>query len=151
MDTQKTDRPSGSMASDDELLRETGEIIIPLVNEEIEASTRLLQTRIRIRTAVASHVERVEVPLKHDTFEVKRVPVGRIVDEAVHTRIEDGVTIIPVMEERIITSKQLVLLEEIHLIPRSSTEIHVEDVALRREVVTVERFPGSTETINSDD
>lgn len=150
MDMRKPDRHSDNVTSGDELLRDAGEIVIPLVSEDIDAFARPLQTRVRIRTVVESHVERVEVPLQHDTFEVRRVPVERILDEAVHARIEDGVTIIPVMEERIVTHKELVLLEEIHLIPRSSTETHVEDVTLRREVVTVERFPGGTEARNSN-
>jgi uncharacterized protein (TIGR02271 family) len=150
MPERKPDQRRFEVISDDDLLRDSGEIIIPLASEEIAASTRPLQNRVRIRTSVASHVERVEVPLQQTGIEVKRVPVGRVLDEAARTRTEGDVTIIPVMEERLVTRKELVLLEEIHLIPRSSTTTHVEDVTLRKEVVTVERFRGSTEAGSSD-
>lgn len=150
MPKRKPDQRRFDVISDDDLLRDSGEIIIPLASEEIAATTRPLQNRVRIRTSVTSRVERVEVPLQQTGIEVKRVPVGRVLDEAARTRTEGDVTIIPVMEERLVTRKELVLLEEIHLIPRSSTTTHVEDVTLRREVVTVERFPGSTEAGSSD-
>lgn len=150
MPGRKPDQRRFDVISDDDLLRDSGEIIIPLASEEIDVHTRPLQGRVRIRTAVTSHVERVEVPLQQTGVEVKRVPVGRVLEEAARTRTEGDVTIIPVMEERLVTRRELVLLEEIHLIPRSSTTTHVEDVTLRREVVTVERFPGGTEAGSSD-
>jgi uncharacterized protein (TIGR02271 family) len=132
-------RSSG--AGRDENPGDAEEIVIPLAHEEVRAYARPLQTRVRIHKSVETRTERIEIPLQHEGVEVRRIPVDRVVTEAVQTRKEDGVLIIPVMTERLVLRKELVLLEEIHLVPVSGTETHTEDVTLRTEVVTVERGP----------
>jgi stress response protein YsnF len=140
------DSASGPGADDvireEDLLRGTDEIIIPLVREEVSVAAQPRETRIRIHKSVESQVERIELPLRHEGFEVRRVPVNRVIDEAAGTRTEDGVMIIPVMAERVVTRKELVLLEEIHLVPQVRSETYSEDVTLRTETVSVERIPG---------
>ena len=46
---------------------------------------------------------------------VERVPVDQFVDEAPQVRTEGDVTIIPVLEERYVLEKRLVLVEELHI------------------------------------
>src|SRR5690606_17611697 len=87
---------------------------VPLVTEEVEVGKRERHTRVQVHKTTETRTERIEVPLHHTMFEVKRIPVDRVLTEPVGTRNEGGTTIIPVMEERVVVSKELVLVEEIH-------------------------------------
>lgn len=146
-------RPDGSFAlalNADELeTLETNpsaeEYVIPLVEEELVIGKREQQQRLRVHKQVGTRTEHIEVPLLRSEFEIERVPIGRPVDEAPEAREEDGVTIIPVMEERLVLHKQLVLKEEIHLIRRQVTETYRDEVTLREEEVSVERLPAGEE------
>jgi len=46
---------------------------------------------------------------------VEHVPIGRMVETAPPVREEDGVTVIPVIEEVVVTETRLVLREELHV------------------------------------
>jgi hypothetical protein len=59
-----------------------------------------------------------EASLLKEDVDVQRIPVNRVLDRPVDTRIEDGVTIIPVMEERWKLEKQLILKEEIRIVKK---------------------------------
>jgi stress response protein YsnF len=55
-------------------------------------------------------------------------------------REEGDVTVIPILEERIVTRTELVLVEEVR-IHRDHSDYHdPQRVTLRKEVVAVERF-----------
>jgi len=57
-------------------------------------------------------------------------------------REEDGVLIVPVLEERLVVTTELVLKEEIRITKKSRTEMVREPVRLRSERVEVERLEG---------
>lgn len=63
----------------------------------------------------------LDASLFREDIDVQRVAVNRILDAPVETRIEDGVTIIPVMEERLKVEKQLILREEIHIVKKRTS------------------------------
>ena len=67
------------------------------------------------------------------------MPVDREVEAAPEIRTDGDVTIIPVVEERIIVAKQLVLKEEIHIRRRRSVETVQIPVSLRRQQGVVTR------------
>jgi stress response protein YsnF len=72
-------------------------------------------------------------------FEVTRVAVDREVAEAPEIRVEGELTIVPVIEERLVIEKRLFVVEELHL-RRSVTSRQVElPVTLRRTEVDVDR------------
>jgi len=73
---------------------------------------------------------------------VERVPVGRPVEAAPPVREEDGVLIVPVLEERLVVTTQLILKEEVRITKRSRTEQVREPVTLRSERAEVERLEG---------
>ena len=56
-------------------------------------------------------------------------------------RTEDGVTIVPILEEVLFVEKRLVLKEELHIRRRVSTETVQVPVVLRKERAVVERVP----------
>jgi Domain of unknown function (DUF2382) len=63
----------------------------------------------------------VDPRLFKEDIDMQRVPVNRVLDAPAEIRIEDGVTIIPVMEERLKIEKQLVLREEIRIVKKRTT------------------------------
>ena len=82
----------------------------------------------RAETRTESHIQTVseahgtlDPSLFKEEIDVQRVPVNRIIDAPVETRVEDGVTIIPVMEERLKIEKQLILREEIRIVKKRTT------------------------------
>ena len=78
--------------------------------------------------------------LDEDVVEVTRVAVGREVDIAPEVRTEDGVVIVPVLEEVLVVEKRLFLKEELH-IRRSVTQEEVEvPITLRKQRAVIERL-----------
>jgi stress response protein YsnF len=92
----------------------------------------------------------VERLLRSDTVEVERVPIGRVVETAPEPREQDGVWIVPVVEEELVLRTRLVLKEEVHIRRIQGTRPVRHDVRLRREVVTAEHLPVTTPDIKKD-
>ncbi|MFW5972631.1 MAG: YsnF/AvaK domain-containing protein [Bacteroidota bacterium] len=113
---------------------------IPIVEESLRARKEVQETgRVRISKRTETHTETIDEPLLRENVEVRRIPVDRVVDGPVEIRREGDVTIIPVMEERLVVQKQLVLKEELHVERRASTHHDPQHVDVRRERVTVQR------------
>ena len=71
---------------------------------------------------------------------VERVPINRPVEGAPpEPREENGMLVIPVLEEIAVVEKRLVLREEVRVTCRSTTTTDSRVVTLRREVADVER------------
>ena len=98
----------------------------------------------RVGARVSVRTETVDVPvseeLRTESVEVERVPVDRIVAEPPGARVEDGITIVPVVEEVLV--RQFRIVEEVRLVPRVETTVHEETVTLRRQEAVVEEAPG---------
>ena len=77
--------------------------------------------------------------IRREHVEVTHVPVDREVTEAPPIRTEGDVTIVPVLEERLVVEKRLFLVEELHL--RRSTRIEQVEIptTVRRMRVEIER------------
>ena len=78
--------------------------------------------------------------LTEETVEVTRVPVDRRVEKPPEVRIENGVTIVPILEERLVVDKQLFLKEELHIRRDIRTETVDVPVTVRSERAIVERL-----------
>ena len=119
------------------------EEIIELAEEQLRVSKREVERgRVVIRTRVEERDEIAEVALRQEDVTVERVPVGRPVETAPSVREEDGVLIVPVVEERLVVTTELVLKEEIRITKKSHTEMVREPVRLRTERVEIERLEG---------
>src|SRR5215217_6384255 len=89
---------------------------IALVEERLEVGTREIERgRVQIRTKVDTREELVETALRQDEVQVDRVPIDRPVETVPVVREEDGVLIVPIMEERLVVTKQLFLKEELRI------------------------------------
>jgi uncharacterized protein (TIGR02271 family) len=134
------------------------ELAIPVTEEQLHVRREVVDTgrTLRVRKQVEEVPATVREPVTTEMVEVQRVAVGRVVDEPPAVRHEGDVMVVPVVQERLVMRKELVLVEEIHLTRRREVTQAQADVVLRRERVTVERFdpdtgqwhaePGSTTT-----
>lgn len=120
--------------------------VIPVVEERLEVGRRTVETgAVRVRKRVDEVKEQVREPLASEYVDVERVPIGRVLQEPVGIRHEGDVTIVPVIEERLVTRKELVLVEEIRLTRRRELREANEEVTLRRESAVVERLDPTTQ------
>jgi len=118
-------------------------LMIPVVEETARIDKRVVETgRVRVSTRTETVDQVLCESLRSNTVEVTRVPVDRTLSEGEVppvVRDEDGVMIIPVLEEILVVEKRLVLKEELH-IRRSSADEDVEvPVTLRKQRAVVER------------
>lgn len=123
------------------------ELVIPVIEERLDVHREAVDTgrTLRLRKQVEEVRSDVRVPVATEVVDVQRVPVGRVVDEPPAVRHEGDVIVVPVIEERLVTRKELVLVEEIRLTRRREmTETEVGPVLLRRERVVAERFDPDT-------
>lgn len=116
---------------------------IPLLEEQLRVGKRVVETgRVRIRTVVDENRVWVREDLERESVEVVRVPIDRQVDVVPQVRVENDVIIVPVVEEVVVVEKRLVLVEELHVHRRRTTEHVEEPVTLRRTRAEVERVEG---------
>ncbi len=116
------------------------EVVIPLMEEELEAGTHEVKTgAVRVEKRVEQRVRRVQMPLVQEDVEVRRVAINRVVAEAPKVRRKGETIIVPVVEEQMVVTKRLVLKEEIHLVKRRSRNRVVKDVTLDKERAEVRR------------
>jgi len=123
-------------------VRDARGLVIPVVEERLEVARERVETgRVRISKSVEAREVVVDDPLKRETVRVEHVPINQVVTgEVPQVREEGDVTVIPILEERIVTRTELVLVEEVR-IHRDHSEYHdPQRVTLRKEVVAVERF-----------
>lgn len=116
--------------------------VIPIVEETLTVGKRMVETgKVRITKTVRETEEVVNEPLLREAVSVERVPVNRVVSAPEAARREEGVLIIPLYEETLVVEKRLVLLEELRITIKQSTETSSQTVTLRREEAHVENLP----------
>ncbi len=126
-------------------LREGGEVIVPLVEEQLRVGKRIRETgRVRLQKIVETRQETVDEPLLREEVEIERVPIGTYVDAPVAVRQEGDVTVIPVLEEVLVVEKRLRLREELRVTKRRTEVREPQEVTLRTERVEVERLAAET-------
>jgi len=116
------------------------ETSIPLVDEHVTVDKRVVETgRVRIRSVVDEKLVRVSEELEREDVSIERVPVNREVTERPQSREENGVLIVPVLEEVLVIEKRLMLKEELHIHRHPKRERVEEAVRLRSMRAEVER------------
>jgi uncharacterized protein (TIGR02271 family) len=115
--------------------------VIPVVEEELVARTREVKTgTVRVTKKIEQVRKVVTAPAVRDVLQVRRVPVGRVVESIPSMREEGDVLVIPVVEEELIIQKRLVLKEEIHIKRRRRRTSISKEVTLDREHAVVEKL-----------
>ena len=110
-----------------------GEAIrVPLAQEEVRLEKHSVETgRVRVRTLVEEKSVVLRDTVERQSAEIERVPVARVVTRMPKVRQEGEVTIIPIVEERLVATRQLVLVEEVR-VRRAARSEPVEIAATRR-------------------
>lgn len=125
-------------------MNEEQNLVIPLLEERVSTSKREVETgRVRVRTRVEERQEIASAELARDEVEVERVPANREVAEMPEVRQQGTTTIVPVVEEVLVVEKKLVLVEEIHLTRKQSTEEFTQPIILRAQRAEIEREDSS--------
>jgi uncharacterized protein (TIGR02271 family) len=123
------------------------EASIPLVQERLTLDKRSVETgRVRIHTVVDEKLVRVAEDLERDDVTIERVAVNAEVTEAPRTREENGVLIVPILEEVVVVEKRLFLKEELHVHRNRKRERVEEAVRLKSMRAEVERVAAEERT-----
>jgi uncharacterized protein (TIGR02271 family) len=116
---------------------------IPVLQEELEVGKRKVETGVtRVKKTVHEREEVIDEPLVKEEVQVERVPINRYVEGPVPVREEDGVTIVPLLEEVLVVEKRLLLKEELRITKRTKTVRDPQRVILRSEEALVEHGNG---------
>jgi uncharacterized protein (TIGR02271 family) len=94
---------------------------------------------VRIRKTVSEREEIVDEPLMREEVQVKRVPVGRVVDGPVPVRHVGNTMIVSLLEEVLVVEKRLMLKEELHITKEQVETYKPQRFSLRSEEAFVER------------
>ncbi len=127
---------------------DTQDAVISVIAERLRIGKRVVEGEgVRVRVVTDEEATPASVTLRSERIEVERVAVGRVVESAPPVREENGVTIVPVMEEVVVTETRLVLKEELHIRRVAETREHQQTVLLRRQRAEVERLPATGKPI----
>ena len=119
---------------------------IPVVEETATVSTRrVVSGRVRIATQTEEINHLLPTELASVDVDVVRVPIDRRVDTIPDVVTEGEVTIIPVVEERLVVTRELYLREEIHVRRIEHKETIDVPATTRRQTVQIERLPADLE------
>ena len=125
---------------------------IELAEEQLEIGKREVERgRVVVRTRVEERDEIAEIELRQDEVTVERISRGVPVETTPTVREEDGVLIVPVVEEQLVVTTRLILKEEIRITRRSRIEFAGEPVRLCSEQVDIERLEGRTTILLNPD
>ena len=118
-----------------------GNPTVPLLEERASIEKRTVTTgKVRVVTHTETVEELVRAVLEGEEADVVTVELDQTVNGAApQVRTEDGVTIIPVLEEVLVVEKRLVLKREIRIRKRSTSETVEITVSLRKQRAEVER------------
>ncbi|MCJ2124613.1 YsnF/AvaK domain-containing protein [Methylobacterium sp. J-077] len=118
-------------------------VTLPLIAETARIDRRAVETgRVRVSTRTETVEEVLRETLRSDHVGVTRVAINRTLAEGEMppaVREENGVTIIPVLEEILVVEKRLVLKEEVHVRQTTAGEDVEVPVTLRRQHAVIER------------
>jgi uncharacterized protein (TIGR02271 family) len=118
-------------------------VTLPLIAETARIDKVAVETgRVRVSTRTEAVDQVLRETLRSDMVGVTRVPINRTLAEGETppvAREENGVTIIPILEEILVVEKRLVLKEEVHVRQTTAVEDVEVPVTLRRQHAEVER------------
>ncbi|MEN4833832.1 YsnF/AvaK domain-containing protein [Pantoea vagans] len=123
---------------------EGSEQVLSLAEETVEVSKqRVIDGHVRVTRQVTEHQQKIALMLRQQTADIQRIPKSERLTEMPAIREENGVLIIPIVEEEVEIVRHLVLKEEWH-IRKVVSEVETEQiVSLRRQQAHLTRIPCS--------
>ena len=114
------------------------EVLIPIVEERPVVSKEEVTTGlVRVSTRTEQRVVHVDDTIRKTVVDIQRLPINQFVEVEPQSREEDGVLIIPVVEEVLV--KRMFLKEELRITRTSTLEPVERDVTLRVMHADVQR------------
>lgn len=116
---------------------------IPVVQEELHIGKRTVDTGrgVRLHKTVTEEAIRIDEPLAQQGLEIEHIPINAWVEGPAPVQRQEGDTlVVPVLEEVLVVEKRLRLKEEIRITAKATYRHASEQVILRHEQVSVERF-----------
>lgn len=124
---------SGDLPEDVQLLQK-------LYAERIEVKVEKRELGVvTARVETESREQIVNEDLTEERVEIFHVPIGRPVDACPPVRVEGDTTILSIVEEVLVITRQLVLKEEMHMKKVRTTRNHTEAVPLREQHAVISR------------
>ena len=116
---------------------------IPLVAERLKIERKQVESgRVIVKTTTKRTPVVVDEVLDTDDVTVERVPIGELMDEPVTPHVtDDNVLVVPILEEVLVITRRLRLVEEIRIRQRTRARRHHETVQLRHQEAHVQRIP----------
>lgn len=112
------------------------EYIIPVIEEEVVLGKRLVSKGgVIVSKEVITEESSIETPVATEHIDIERIPVNQYQESRPEIRQEGDTMIIPVLKE--VVEKRLLLVEEIRITKKVTSETRQEKVTLTREKVTV--------------
>ena len=115
------------------------QLVLALHAEDISVGKRRSMRTIQVRRETRSRDTVVEEALTNTGIVIEHVPMGQFIDAIPAVREEGDLTILPVVEEVVVTQRRLRLVEEVRIRRVQTTATHVETVKLREQHVVVTR------------
>jgi uncharacterized protein (TIGR02271 family) len=113
---------------------------LQLFAEDLSVAKEKVETgRVRISTHTHEREALVDEDLAHERVEIETVPVNLQIDAVPQVHQDGDITIVPVVEERLVVRRRLMLKEEVRIRRVRSTERHQETVKLRYQEAVVMR------------
>ena len=126
---------------------------LPIAEETASLAIQKVFTgRVRVATQTEEVTHILPAELSSVEVDVVRVPVGRKIKAVPDVVTEGELTIIPVVEERLVVTRELYLREEIHIRRVKQTETVEIPTTTRRQTAQIERLVADpAPSLNKDD
>jgi uncharacterized protein (TIGR02271 family) len=113
---------------------------LQLFAEDLSVAKEKVETgRVRISTHTHEREALVDEDLAHERIEIETIPMNLQIDAVPQVHQEGDITIVPVVEERLVVQRRLMLKEEVRIKRVRSTERHQQTVKLRYQEAVVTR------------
>jgi len=112
---------------------------LPIAEERLRIGRRRIRRRVRVAVRTAEEARELHATLRRQFAEIERVRVDREVEAPPPVRHEGDTLVVPVVEERVVLVRRLVVTEEIRFRLRTAEEEVVLPAMIRRQEVSVER------------
>ena len=145
--TTATARP---MANTQQRNTETGDVVIPVIEEELQVGKRTVETGgVQVKTSVTERPVEETVNLREENVTVDRRPVDRAVTDSDMNAVKEGDFTVTERAEQAVVGKQARVVEEV-VVGKDVTERDktITDTVRRTEVDVDDLTDGQTKTAN---
>ena len=140
-------RTSSATIAEDNASVGSREQVIALTEEQIHVGKQTITTgTVRLHRSTETFTDSVSLPVMRVGWEIERTPIGQLYSERPEIRQDGDTTVYPLVEERIVATREYFLVEELRVRRVSTTTERTASVELKRDVLIVEREGASFDT-----